>query len=246
MTKKAWLAVVALLVSSATGAQQEPQSREAVDCTLFGSPRHVCSLVDFGTTLKTVKSVAVVAVDTTPSWTSVAQRFKSDVSDSEYEDLRMRYFQKFIQPRISGAANISPTLQEFKRITARGNIPHVGVVDRAASLEENEQNEQLEKRVESLFRSWGRFSIVTDPEQADLVLEVRRYSWFSFDTDEEQPVSFVLAWSKGANPQTDEIIWLEKYEGRWKTSDTIGGVFRGFRDSVVAAERTRARRPKVE
>jgi hypothetical protein len=241
MIKHACLVLVVLFASSVSGAEQTAKPSETVDCTLLGSPKHVCSLVNFGTALRTVKTVAVVAVDTSPSWASVAKRFNGSVSDNEYEALRMQYFQKFIQPRISASESITATLQEFKKITARDKIPRVGVVDRIVRQEDNNQNKKLEKRVESLLRSWGHFSIVADPEQADLVLEVRRYSWFGFDTGEEQPVSFILAWGKGANPKTDDITWLEKDEGRWKTSDTVGGVIRGFRNSVEAAERTRTR-----
>jgi hypothetical protein len=85
-----------------------------------------------------------------------------------------------------------------------------------------------------------RFSVVSDPEQADIVLEVRRYSWFGFDTGNEQPVAFVLGWAKNANPAVDQVTWLEQYQGRWKSSDTIAGVVRTFRKSVEQAEKAGA------
>lgn len=187
--------------------------------------------------MRSARTVAVVAMEATPSWASVAQRLDPNISLEQYNGLRDQYFHMFVEPRISKGYSVSATYEEFKKLTEREKVSSSGVLDRISNQEDNLENKRLQKNAEDLLRRWGRFTLVSDPELADLVLEVRRYKWFGFDTGPEQPVSFILVWTKHANPKRDDVIWLEKYQGGWKASDTIASAFRAFRESAEQAEK---------
>jgi len=220
-------------------AQDKP-SPQREECTFVASPKHICDSLTFGKSIMAAKTLAVIGVEAIPTWASVAQRLDPNVSEKDYDDLRATYFHKFVEPRISKGHSVSGTFEEFKKLTRRGTMPRTGGVDRTSDLQDKENradDESVRKSSEEFVRKWRSFTIVSDPELADLVLEVRRYRWFGFDTGDEQPVSFILVWPKHANPKTDDVIWLEKFQRNWRSSDTLAGVFSGFRASAEKAEK---------
>ena len=236
MVKKAYFLGIMLSAACLVTAQDKLATLKPMDCTLIGTPSHQCDPLTFGKSLRSARTVAVVAIEAMPSWASVAARLDPSTPVDRYADLRDRYFHQFVEPRIPKGYSVSATYEEFRSLTEREKVYRKGALDRTTDQGDNPENKKLQKIAEALMRKWGRFTIVSDPELADLTLEVRRYAWFGFDTGEEQPVSFILVWAKHANPKKDDVIWLEKYLGSWKSSDTISGVFRDFRRSAEQAE----------
>jgi hypothetical protein len=85
------------------------------------------------------------------------------------------------------------------------------------------------KHTETIIRSWKRFRITDDPENANLVFEVLQ---FSIPKDKESlvqerlPGAQIQVWPHGGNPQTDDVVWMETYFGKWTKSDAIAGALR--------------------
>lgn len=248
MLKSIYFTGLLIFVFHAAGGQNDAAPLKVVDCTFVGSTRHVCDVATFGKTVLLAKKVAVIAIEATPTWADLAHHLDPEIPDREYNDLRRRYFSSFVAPRIDFKFRTT-AFEEFKKLTnkpSHGWHPPTGVLSRSGSGGNNERSSDLRKYAEQLLDKWGRFSIIVDPELADLVLEVRHYRWFGFDTGEDQLVSFILVWPRDADPKTDKVIWLEKYQGKWKRSDTVAGVFRSFRKSVEQAQRQAATRTQPQ
>ncbi|MGH9865075.1 MAG: hypothetical protein ACRD4H_06640 [Candidatus Acidiferrales bacterium] len=216
------------------GAQNKPAVLQPIDCTLIGSPDHECDPSKFAEVVKSAKTVAVVAIEAIPTWASVAERLAPNTTDREYSALRNEYFDEFIRPKINPATS-DLAQEQFLNLTRRETISRSGVLDRIASVQSSKESGELQKYAEHLVRKWDRFQLVSNPDSADLVFEVRRYQWYGFSSGEDQPVSFVLVWEHRADPKTDNVLWIEKYQGHWKTSDTVASVVRQLRRDVQEA-----------
>jgi len=86
------------------------------------------------------------------------------------------------------------------------------------------------KHAETIIRGWKRFRIITDPENTDLVFEVVQLSipkdMGPLLPQERLPGAQIQVWPHGANPQTDDAVWMEMYSGKWTKSDAIAGALR--------------------
>jgi hypothetical protein len=91
----------------------------------------------------------------------------------------------------------------------------------------------IRKHAESLVRGWNRFRLTEDPDTADLVFEVFAFSVGQLDAPERRyPFARVFVWPRGANPRTEDVVWMEKYSGNWIKSDAIAGVLRLLRNDI--------------
>ena len=108
------------------------------------------------------------------------------------------------------------------------------------------EGEPLRKYAEDLLRKWGRFRLVTDPDSADLVFQLRQFALrFRYNPltktqelrREPLPISEILVWPRGADPERDDVLWLDLYSGEWPRSDTVAGVMRLLRRDVEDAEK---------
>ncbi len=108
-----------------------------------------------------------------------------------------------------------------------------------------EDLEPSRRRAEGLIRKWNRFQIVADPDSADLVFQMVQF-YLAFRRGEDGkpelrpkplPASEILVWPHGANPDTDDVVWLEYDLGKWENSDTIAGVLELLHKDVEQAQR---------
>ena len=218
------------------GSAQNENGLEPRNCTFVGSVQHVCKPEVFAENIASAKKVAIIAVEANPTWAELAEHLDPKISDREYNRLRERYFDTYVAPRIRLEERAGARTR-FKELTRRDrSLPKSsrGVLSRSRISEESPE---LRKRVEKWFGEWGRFSVVTDPELATLVVELRYYQRTGFGGTTAKPVSYILVWPNGADPETDELLWLEEYRGKWARSDSVAGLLRLFRHSVELADR---------
>ena len=113
------------------------------------------------------------------------------------------------------------------------------------TINEDARNPAIRENAVTLLRDWHRFEVVSDPEVADLIFEVLKYHHYRFGSaNDPESVALLLVWPKRANPKTDDVIWLEKYETNWRDSDSIAGVLKAFRDRLESLERENAKNGK--
>lgn len=114
-----------------------------------------------------------------------------------------------------------------------------------ASSPLGEDVETPRRRAETLIREWNRFQIVADPERADLVFQLVEFS-LPFRRGEDGrpelrakplPATEILIWPHGANPDTDDVLWVEYDLGKWENSDTVAGVVRLLHKDIEDTER---------
>jgi hypothetical protein len=79
VVKRIYLVGIALLIPWSSSAQNKI-SLKPIDCTLLGSRSHECDPSTFGKAIRSAKTVAVIAFESTPSWARVAQRFDPKIS----------------------------------------------------------------------------------------------------------------------------------------------------------------------
>lgn len=224
-----------LLLANSFAQDNPPLS--PIDCTFIGSIHHTCHPATFGKMTASSKKIAIIAYQSSPTWGELAPRLDPRISDREYNNLRDTFFESYIAPRIS-ARDMLGARTRFMEITQKHNylpVSRQGILIRSR---QSEENISLRKRIEKSFRKWNRFSVTSDPEKADLIIEVRYYSETDYNARKDKPISYLLVWPKGANPDTSQLIWLEVYRGKWARSDTVAGVLEKFRRSVELLSRT--------
>jgi len=107
-----------------------------------------------------------------------------------------------------------------------------------------EDLEPPRRRAEALIRAWNRFRIVADPERADLVFQLVQFSLPFRRGEDGKPelrpkpltASEILVWPRAANPETDDVVWLEYDLGKWESSDTVGAVVGLLRKDIEDSE----------
>ncbi|NDQ56689.1 MAG: hypothetical protein GZ088_06405 [Acidipila sp.] len=184
------------------------------------------------------KTAAIVANETTATWTELVQTLNPDISDEAYDKLRTSYFNAIVLPRLKPNFNAKVNFEYFMKGTHRppfGQPFPKGVLRRALFENESEESANLRKRFTKLMAQLNRLTVVADPETADVVLEVRRYKPLDFSIGNTETVCFILVWPQGANPKTDQVMWFEKFEAKWKTSDDVAGAFRSFKRDLGLA-----------
>jgi hypothetical protein len=102
----------------------------------------------------------------------------------------------------------------------------------------------VRKHVETTVRTWNRFRVVDDPENADLVFEVVLMfsvpvegSLGNASEDVRRQGVAVNVWPHGAIPQTDNAVWLETYIAKWPEGDAVAGVLRLVLNDIKDCEK---------
>ena len=229
---------LSLISASVVMGQRPNKNLQAMDCTFTASPPHSCNPEQFARALSSARTVAILARDTVPPWDEIALTLDRTVDDKEYNRLRNLYFVRYVQPRIAHGFNVDATRKEFLELTnksPRNRGTHDDVLDREPIVISKEDAD-LTSAVTALLRKWGRFKIITDPDSADFVLDVRKCPFAIFNSSPDLPIAWLLVWPKGGSPATDEILWLEKYSAKWPSGDVVQGVFKLFRQHVQQLE----------
>jgi hypothetical protein len=209
----------------------------SVDCTFVGSTKHTCGLKVLAESLKTSRTVAVVAYDVVPTWDVTAQGLSASISDRGYNSERDRYFRQYVQPTIPRSYSLSASYMEFMKETSREVIrPGIrkGALGRLTGTEA--QDKHLRAQAEELVSSWHRFRMVSDPQDADVTIEIRKYPFSTFGAEPELPAAVAIIWPRGANPSKDNILWFERFSARWRENNVVRGVLRQLHESVERAE----------
>ncbi len=240
MTRFASVTALVLFGATLASSQEAARILNPIQCNFIGESEHTCVPLAFGGATRSAKTVALIAFDATPTWADIAQRLDPSTSPHEYDQLRESFFERFVAPQIQ-TMHMVAAREHFMELTEGKPraYPGGGVLSRSKGSEESEE---LRRYAEKLMRQGGRFMVVQHPERADLVLEVRKYSWFGFDSGEDQPVAFILVWPRNANPRTDNVIWLEKFQAKWSRTDVGPAVFESFHKSAKQAEQLATRR----
>lgn len=219
------------------GFAQDKSPLSSIDCTFIGSIHHTCHPATFGRIAASSKKIAIIAFQSHPTWWELAQHLDPGISDREYDNLRDTFFKSYIAPQIS-ITDMLGARTLFMEITQKHDYLPVSRKGTLGRSKQSEENISLRKRIEKSFRKWNHFSVTSDPEKADLIIEVRYYSETDYNARKDKPISYLLVWPKGANPDTNQLIWLEVYRGKWARSDTVAGVLEKFRRSVELLSRT--------
>jgi hypothetical protein len=229
---------LSFLPANAAKGQQKSSTLQPVECTFVSSPRHICEPETFRKALSSARTVAILARDTVPAWNDLARSLDQTLDDKEYNRLRNLYFDRYVMPQIGKQFNVEATRDEFRKLTNKSSLesgtPN-GVLDREPQVTYKEDAE-LTKTITNQLQQWGRFKIVRDPDSADLVFDLRKCPFSAFNSSPELPVAWLLVWPRGASPAKDDILWLEKYEAKWPSSDVAQGVFRLLRQHVSQLE----------
>lgn len=232
------LAISLLLVLTVNASGQHRVPGRRVDCTFIGSNEHSCYLKTLADSLRASRRVAVVAYDVVPSWYEAAQGLSKSISDQDYDSERERYFRLYVEPEIPRSYSLSASNIEFMKETSRDAIrPGVrkGALGRLTGTEK--QDRDLRAQAEAVVRSWHRFQIVPDPEDADLTIEVRKYPFSRFGADEALPLALAIVWPRGADPAKDNVLWLDRFDARWRENDVVNAVMRRLHQSIEQADR---------
>jgi len=233
---KFMVACAPLIIFPVGAAAQPEQPLHSRDCTFIGSYEHTCSADEYLLALGKAKRIAVVGESGLPVWRDIASQLTPQVTAAQYDTLRGEYFEKFVRPQISAGYSVSATKEDFMKRTERSALsPLRGCLNRTLAGESNDQ--KVRERAVAVLRASGRFKVVDEPSEADLVLEVRRYNPYSFaNVDNHAGKSVLVVWPPKTDPMQGDVIWVEEFTANWSSSDTVAQVVRQFLSHATAAQ----------
>ena len=235
------LAAFGILAGLALAAQSQQSKLQPRACNFIGETPVACDPRVLSTVLSSSKTIAVVAFEASPTWLNVAQHLPEKISADEYDQLRSSFFYHFVAPKVEKAEpNVRKDvhLESWMALTNKTGPIHKGLMSRFRSWSgTGEESKSLRAQCEKQMRQWTKFDIVSDPDNADLVVEVRRYAEFDYPWTQDQPVAFVLVWLRRADPEKDKPIWIEKYQSKWKRSGPVSASLNLLRETFDKAGR---------